>query len=190
MEKLPFPSKKRQPIGDEVRAAEICYQAMNLYRQGNSFRTVGKKLGVSDKTAAKYVRRALFELAALSKASAEEYRALELARLSRLWAGIIKQAENGNLWAVDRALNIITLRCKILGLEKPVSMVIAGDKNNPLTVEHHQHDIGQRLLERMTRLAEGRPEPGDLSTSSQPEDEVINITPEALPNPPINLSES
>jgi hypothetical protein len=181
MEKLPFPSQKRKPIGDEVRVAEICYQAMDLYRQGDSYRTVGKKMGISDKTAAKWIRKCLFELAALSKASAEEYRALELARLSRLWAGIIKQAESGNLWAVDRALNIITLRCKILGLEKPVSMVIAGDKNNPLTVEHHQHDIGQRLLERMTRLAEGRPEPGDLSQKSPPSDEVIDVTPPEIP---------
>jgi hypothetical protein len=181
MEKLPFPPQKTKPIGDEVRAAEICYQAMNLYRQGNSFRTVGKKLGISDKTAAKWIRKCLFELAALSKASAEEYRALELARLSRLWAGIIKQAESGNLWAVDRAISIITLRCKILGLEKPASLVIAGDRNNPLTVEHHQHDIGKRLLERMTRLAEGREVPGDLAPSSSPSDEIIDITPPVIP---------
>ena len=111
MKKLPFPSQRNQPIGGEVRIAENCYQAMNLYRQGDSFKTVGKKMGVSDKTAAKWIRKCLFELAALSKASAEEYRTLELARLDRLWAGLIKQAENGNLWAVDRAINIINLRC-------------------------------------------------------------------------------
>jgi hypothetical protein len=60
-------------------------------------------------------------------------------------------------------------------------MVITGDRNNPLTVEHHQHDIGQRLLERMTRLAEGRPEPGDLAQKSPPSDEIIDITPPVIP---------
>jgi hypothetical protein len=180
MEKLPFPSEKTKPIGDEVRVAEICYQAMDLYRQGDSYRTVGKKMGISDKTAAKWIRKCLFELAALSKASAEEYRALELARLSRLWAGIIKQAESGNLWAVDRALNIITLRCKILGLEIPKELILKGDKEQPLQMEHTNR-IEEQLMAKMLRLAEGHPQPGDLAPKSPSEDEIINITPPVIP---------
>ena len=182
MENLPIPKpQRRESVGKDAKKAEYYLAAMEGRRQGLSFVKIGMKLGVSDKTAAKYVRYCLTELAKLTKAETEEYRALELERLDSLLASVINQAESGNLWAVDRAVSIIALRCRILGIEKPASLVVAGDRNNPLTVEHHQHDIGQRLLERMTRLAEGRPEPGDLAPKSPPSDEIIDITPSAIP---------
>ena len=58
-----------QPAGTRETAAERRQQALELRKQGNSYRAIGAALGVSEKTAHQDVQRALRALAALELAS-------------------------------------------------------------------------------------------------------------------------
>jgi hypothetical protein len=173
MENLPIPkSQTNQPVGDEIRLAENRRLAMDYRRQGLSFVAIGKKLGVSDKSAASYIRWNLQVLCKLSKVETEAYRNLELSRLDALLTGVFKNALRGDTFSVKECVSIIALRCKILGLEKPVSLVIAGDREAPLQMQH-QHDIDKNLLEKMHRLAGIDPPPAD--------EKIIDVTPPEIP---------
>ena len=153
MENLPIPkSQTNQPVGDEIRLAENRRLAMDYRRQGLSFVAIGKKLGVSDKSAASYIRWNLQVLCKLSKVETEEYRNLELSRLDELLAGLWPRAMRGDTFSVKECVSIIALRCKILGLEKPVSLVVAGDAAAPLKFEHTLQ-LEKDLYERMVKLA-------------------------------------
>jgi hypothetical protein len=71
-----------------------------------------------------------------------------MALLAAIWDKAIK----GSVFHVDRCLAIMERRAKLLGLDKPLQHILAGDKKNPVEVAH-QHGIDQALLERMNRLA-------------------------------------
>ena len=148
-----IPKKQmNKPTGDETRLATNRLRALTLRRQSQTLQQIGQALGVSTQTAANYVNYCLRELVELTAAATEEYRQLELERLDALQAAIWNQAVSGNLWAIDRCLAIMERRAKLLGLDKPLQHILAGDKNNPLEVEH-TYSIDKSLMDRMTRLA-------------------------------------
>ena len=157
---IKLPKKQmNKPTGDETRLTKNRNQAIELRRQGYTLKRIGQVLGVSTQTAANYVNYCLRELVELTAAATEEYRQLELERLDALQAAIWDQAVSGNLWAIDRCMAIMERRTKLLGLDKPLQHILAGDKNNPVAVEH-RHDIDKKLLEKMHRLAGLSPENG------------------------------
>ena len=157
---IKLPKKQmNKPTGDETRLTKNRNQAIGLRRQGYTLKRIGQVLGVSTQTAANYVNYCLRELVELTAAATEEYRQLELERLDALQAVIWDQAVSGNLWAIDRCLAIMERRAKLLGLDKPLQHILAGEKKNPLKMQH-QHDIGKSLLEKMHRLAASSPENG------------------------------
>lgn len=67
-----------------IDAAERRYKALDLRKQGQSYRAIGAQLNISEAQAHTDVQTALRRLAALELASADELRALELARLDML----------------------------------------------------------------------------------------------------------
>src|SRR5688572_28673291 len=67
-----------------IQAAERRQRALDYRKAGASYRAIGDALGVSEKTAHGDVQQALASLAAQEQASAEQLRALELARLDDL----------------------------------------------------------------------------------------------------------
>ena len=152
-----IPKKQmNKPTGDETRLTKNRNQAIELRRHGYTLKRIGQVLGVSTQTAANYVNYCLRELVELTAAATEEYRALELARLDALQAPIWDQAISGNLWAVDRCLAIMERRSKLLGLDKPVKHILAGDRNNPVQVDHNlRQQRDQELLEYLKNLASG-----------------------------------
>ena len=155
---IKLPKKQmNKPTGDETRLTKNRNQAIELRRQGYTLKRIGQVLGVSTQTAANYVNYCLRELVELTAAATEEYRQLELERLDALQAAIWNQAVSGNLWAIDRCMAIMERRAKLLGLDKPLQHILAGD--NPLEVLH-QHSVDDRLMARMTKLAELSPENG------------------------------
>ncbi len=106
-----------QPAGKREAAAERRQQALELRKGGASYRAIAARLGVNEKTAWQDVQKALRALAALEQASAEEYRALELARLDNLQAAHWRMAMQGNIKSTQIVLRIMERRARLLGLD-------------------------------------------------------------------------
>jgi hypothetical protein len=138
-----MPRKDAQP-GKHEGAADRRQQALDLRKQGKSYRAIGDELSISEAQAHRDVKAALARLAELELASAEELRALELARLDTLaveaWrilmsthpyisggkvlSGFTTEGkpigltdDGPKLQAVDRLLRISESRRKLLGLD-------------------------------------------------------------------------
>ena len=158
---LPIPpSLRTRPVGWDAVIATRRLEGLKLRTAGFSFVRIGKALGISDKTAALDLRWCLTNLAVLSKAKTEEYRELELSRIDSLIEVLTPRALTcGNLWATDRLLTCITLRSKLLGLDRPVKHEITGE----IGVEH-THSVDDQLMARMRRLA-------GLSSESDPKND-------------------
>jgi hypothetical protein len=78
-----MPQKDLNP-GQHEGAAERRLQSFDLRKAGLSYRAIGGVLGISEAQAHRDVQATLASLAELEQGKAEEYRALELARLDDL----------------------------------------------------------------------------------------------------------
>lgn len=108
--------------GKTLEKAEIIKRqqlALQLKQDGWSYRAIGEKLGVDYTTAYKDVKNAVNELNNLKLDSAEDYRALELARLDMLTKGLEPMARVGNPMAVNAYIKVMEQRAKLLGLYAP-----------------------------------------------------------------------
>lgn len=132
-----------------ITAAERRQQALELRKQGQSYRALATALGVSVSTAHTAIQQALAELAELEHESAAEYRAMELERLDTLtveaWrvlsvthplvsgGKVIKgYADDGpKLGAIDRLLRISESRRKLLGLDAPAKTALTNPDGTP-----------------------------------------------------------
>ncbi|MFC8447727.1 hypothetical protein [Kitasatospora sp. NPDC057223] len=69
-------------------------------------------------------------------ASVEELRALEDARLDRMFMVAYRRAvRDGDLLAIDRALRIMERRARLLGLDQPARTEITGQGGGPIEVD-------------------------------------------------------
>ena len=149
---------------------------------GLSYEKIAEKLGVSSMTVGYDIRYCLKELVELTAQETDEYRQLEVERLDKMIEVCMIQIEaggNGALWAIDRAITIADRRAKFLGLDKPLSLIVAGDKDNPIEIQH-KHSIDDELMSRMNRLAGVEEENAAQLTS---DDEVIDVKVTELPSP-------
>lgn len=150
---------------DQVRiaAAERRGQALELRKAGQSFRAIGAALGVSEAQAHHDVRHALARLAELELASADELRALELARLDTLTEEAVRVlsathplvsggkvlsgfTEDGTaigltddgpkLAAIDKLIRISESRRKLLGLDKPTLIAPTNPDGTPYSGDY------------------------------------------------------
>lgn len=137
-----------------IAAAERRVKALDYRKAGASYRAIARELGVSEAQAHNDVQRSLADLAAQQQASAEELRALELARLDdlALAATRILQAshplisggkvlsgfttdgkaigltdDGPRLQAIDRLLRISERRARLLGLDMQPGALLPGD---------------------------------------------------------------
>ena len=178
---LPIPpSKRNSKPGTRVRIAERRVKALELRKQGFSYRRIAAQLGCSDFTVIRDIKFVLENLIKHSAEKAEELRELQNQRLEMIIETLWKPAQAGGLWHIDRFLNAVQQFSVLNGCNRPVPKILAGDPDKPIDINHH-HEIESRLLARMRVLA---------GLDSPPSDEVIDVTPDALPTPPINLSES
>lgn len=102
-------------------------QALELRRNGHSYRAIGAALGVSEAQAHNDVMSSLEATAKLEAGKADALRQLEVDRLDSLYLLLepkLKEKENG--WAIDRAERIINSKVKILGLALPSKIEHSG----------------------------------------------------------------
>lgn len=107
---------------EEEKRQELRSKALELRKQGHTFKTIAKNLEVSESTAHRWVRRALEAVAA---PAAEEIILMELERLEGLYlmsyTALAKsvQMTNGedpHLGAMDRCLAIMRQKARLLGI--------------------------------------------------------------------------
>lgn len=103
--------------GDMERAAVRRAQALELRLGGENYEKIAEKLGVNKSTAIRDVRHELDALAAINEGKASSLRALELARLDKLQAGLLWQVQDGSVPAVLASLKIMERRARLLGLD-------------------------------------------------------------------------
>lgn len=116
--------KKRDAQTIEIQQRRI--KALELRRQGYSYRVIGATLGIEESQAHRDVMAALSKLAAVEKDKADELRQLELTRLDSLYLTLEPMLKVKNLGAIDRALKIIEQRAKLLGLALPSKVEHSG----------------------------------------------------------------
>lgn len=90
---------------------------MKLRIAGKSFEHIAEELGYRSLSGAhKAVTTALKKTL---QEPADELRTMEAERLDRMLEGLWDKARSGDTWSVDRVLNIMERRARLLGLDKP-----------------------------------------------------------------------
>ncbi len=117
-----------ESMTSEKRLSELDKQrrALELRKAGLGFEAIASRLGYRGPSGAYYavasaMRRTLQE-------PADELRALELARLDDLLAGLWLDARQGNVAKIDRVLRIMERRATLLGLDAPKKFADATDR--------------------------------------------------------------
>jgi len=115
----------------KIKAAIREAEAVALRVEGLSFRAIAERLGYANPGSAyRAVMRGLERLFPTEKA--EALRKLELARLDRLIQVLWPRVEEGDYDAIDRVLKVISLRARLLGLDKSKFEVELGVSRKPL----------------------------------------------------------
>jgi hypothetical protein len=134
-------------IERERRIADI----LSMRVAGNSLQAIGDAQDppVSAQAIHKTIRRAIERMV---DEATEQIRRLEALRLDELTLGIYPAASAGDLVAIDRMLDIMRRRSRLLGLDvRPVRLGDSSDSNSPDTPTVHVEILGQR--ERAARIA-------------------------------------
>lgn len=93
-------------------------QALELRKAGATFDAIARQLGFADPSGAhRAVSRAIERIPAQA---VNEFRAVDVERLDRLFLAVWQPALGGDLKALDRALRILDQRAKLLGLNTTV----------------------------------------------------------------------
>jgi hypothetical protein len=109
----PRAKTSRQRIAKCKHATEV----MRLRLSGLSHDQIGERLGFSAVRAFQICKAELGRLNAIRTETAEEMQRLEVLRLDQLLSGVWQKAIDGNPVALGRALDILTRRAKLLGLD-------------------------------------------------------------------------
>src|SRR5688572_17008970 len=99
-------------------------RALELRRDGWTYKAIGAELGVSKTRAYEYVREALEDLAKQAHEKAGEIRAIELARLDEMFKSLWPNRETPRV--ADSLLRIAQRRSDLLGLDAPKNVQVAG----------------------------------------------------------------
>ena len=106
----------------KIRSLERRRQAIELRREGRTYREIAEVMGISRARANKIVTEELEQIAKELLDEAKQFRALELERLEvvnqRLWAYV----HAGSLDAIDRFLRLSARRSALLGLDSPTKV--------------------------------------------------------------------
>jgi hypothetical protein len=101
-------------------------KAFDLRILGNSYREIGRQLGVSGAAAHKMVKRVLEDLAQSTTDKAIELRRIETRRIEAMLKNMLPKAMKGkqeiNMKAVDRVVKLMDRMAKLWGLDAPVKV--------------------------------------------------------------------
>lgn len=95
------------------------HKALELRKQGMSYRKIAHQLGVSHVQVYRDIQSELKALAVLNADSAQELKQLELERLDRIISGLDHWVQAGNAQAAMAVLKAMDTRAKLLGLYEP-----------------------------------------------------------------------
>lgn len=107
---------RKQAKGMTKERRERAAESLALREGGATYEQIGKRLGVSTKRAWEDVQDALKEI---TREPAEAALKMELRRIDSLWRTAYLQAKNGDLKAMNTALQIMDRRTRLLGLDVP-----------------------------------------------------------------------
>lgn len=122
---------------DAIKTAERMAQVWEMRKTGASYTRIAKALGADRSTLRRQVRRHLDKLHAENMESANDVRALDLARLDDANTAIWAQVRQGNHGAIDRLIRIMERRARLLGLDAATKSEITGADGGPLEVNIH-----------------------------------------------------
>jgi hypothetical protein len=124
-------------------------RALELRKQGRSYREIGRELGVDVHTAHADVGAELHALRETAVSDATELRALELERLDAMHAGLSPHIRRGNPPAVTAAVRVAERRARLLGLDAPTTSKTEVTASSPVAVDprHKEWIEGLHVLE-------------------------------------------
>lgn len=171
-----------------VEAREREVQALELRKEGASYRTIGRTLGISTTTAFNAVMRVLNRFAAQSAEHTRELRQLEVERLDVAMLKVMPKVRLGDLPAVDRLIRLVDARARLLGLYAPAQLEVGGILNgSPIKAEiaHVDADAFNRDFATLLGL-----EPGaiDGNRDAEAESGVYSAHTDA-PTDPLSLAD-
>ncbi len=129
--------------GSTEDAAERRLKAFELRKAGASYRQIGRKLGVSGKTACTDVQAVLAELAEQRLESAAAYVALECERLDAAQLALYQHLDSGDPQIINSWIKVSESRRKLLGLDMQPGTVQAGN----LEITLRWHDDNRRIID-------------------------------------------
>src|SRR5690554_5869536 len=97
-------------------------EALDLRRQGYSFREIGAKLGCCHATAYRHVTEALADTVRERDQLAADLIQIEVERLDAALNAVWDGAMKGDVRKVDRVLKISERRSRLLGLDAPTKL--------------------------------------------------------------------
>lgn len=122
-------------------------QAMVL--AGVPYDEIASTLGVARSTVQNDVKRLMEDWKKTAQYQIDEARIVELSRMDRLNVAVWRQAVNGDLMAVDKAVKISERRAKMLGLDAAQKMQLEVRIDNPLLLQM----VGKALVEVVKEFA-------------------------------------
>lgn len=100
-----------------MSAAAKQAEALRLRAGGMDYDGIAARLGYKNRAGAH--KAVMVGLQRTLQEPADELRTMEAERLDRMLEGLWEKAIEGHTWSVDRVLNIMERRAKLLGLDKP-----------------------------------------------------------------------
>ncbi|MCK5747258.1 MAG: hypothetical protein KAH44_13635 [Oricola sp.] len=108
-----------------LRAKEKHVKALELRKQGMSYRKIADALGYKDVSSA--YRSIMSAIEEIRREPAEACLKLELERLDSLLAGLWSEATKGDSRKVDSALRVAERRSRLLGLDQKIAVALGDD---------------------------------------------------------------
>jgi hypothetical protein len=109
-------------------------KALDLRKAGLTYRRIADELKVGLQTAYTDVQDELAALKALTGKAAEDIRELELRRLDDYTLGLTPAGRKGDAKAVMALIRVQERRAKLLGLDAPAAMTLAGPDGGPIAL--------------------------------------------------------
>jgi len=135
--------------GHRERVAARQAEAMMLKVAGLTNRRIAERLNVTAMTVTRDIRAALTDTLIARNGAAEEYRALELARLDSLTTFCWSAAQNGDVEAVRAIVRISERRSRLLGLDAAVAQKLELSGGAPLVMTVTDHPYSHLTTEEL-----------------------------------------
>lgn len=117
-------------------------RAVELRKEGKSFRLIGEAMGISTRYARDLVAEGFDRISAEVADLAQEVRAKNLKRLEDLLVAVWDDAMEGEPKAVDSAVKILAAQNRLTGADAPTKIDAGGSELNPAEVYARARQLG------------------------------------------------